>query len=171
MLGGNRVFLANSLSYMRPFAVGYVRRQGPIAAAASSAWTELRNLIGPAVGEAWVGYGLLHGSSGLPDSIYFDACIELPNAADWHYNGLLATQTIPGGAHLSSAPVAAHWALTPAFGSLHDHPLIEHGLAIADDRPAVITYSRAVKGRAKRGWSLTLNMPLCWNDHSRGRAA
>lgn len=163
--------IANSLSYLRPVSVGYVRKRGPIAAAAPSAWAELRQLIGATADEAWVGYGLIPGSPGRANSMYFDACIELPNAAAEFHGGLLATQTIAGGVHLCGSPVLSHRALVPALDRLFDDPLIGQGLLIGDARPTIITYSRVAKPGAKRAWSLNLNMPLRWANQSHGQAA
>lgn len=160
----------NSLSYLRPIAVGYVRKRGPVATAAPSAWLELRHIIGAAE-EAWIGYGLMYGSLGRSSRMYFDACIELPCDGVGFDGGLLATQMIAGGVHLTGAPVATHRALAPALDRLFDDPLLGQGLLIGDDRPAIIKYSRDAKRRAKGAWSLSLNMPLRWANQSHGQAA
>ena len=91
-------------------------------------------------------------SLGRSSRMYFDACIELPCDGVGFDGGLLATQTIAGGVHLTGAPVATHRALAPALDRLFDDPLLGQGLLIGDDRPAIIKYSRDAKRRAKGAW-------------------
>jgi hypothetical protein len=163
---------ANSLSYVRPVTVAYIRAEGPIATAAAEAWGKLRSSIaGAGACEFNAGYGLVYGSLSKPAQMYFDACIEVPVNDDGIYARLLATQTIAGGVHIASAAVSSHQSLACALDGLLNDPLIGHGLSVADDRPAIITYARATTSRYSMAWSLTLNMPLCWVNGNQGKAA
>ncbi|MDO9382485.1 MAG: hypothetical protein Q7T86_06430 [Hyphomicrobiaceae bacterium] len=162
----------NSLSYVRPVAVAYVRAKGPIATAAPQAWRQLRSIItGAGASQFSVGYGLVYGSLSNPAQMYFEACIEVPHNDDGVHARMLATQTIAGGVHIASAAVSSHQSLACALEGLLNDPLIGHGLSVADDRPAIITYARAMANPYSKVWALTLNMPLCWASGSQGRAA
>jgi hypothetical protein len=162
---------SNSLSYVRPVTVAYIRTEGPIGTAAPQAWGKLRNSIGANSRDFGAGYGLVFGSLSKPADMYFDACIEVPTADDGAFTRTLATQTIAGGVHIASAAVSSHQALSCALEGLLRDPLIGHGLSVADDRPAIITYARTMMSQYSVAWSLTLNMPLCWATGSQDRAA
>lgn len=163
---------ANSLSYVRPVTVAYVRAEGPIITAAPQAWRNLRSAIADAgVCEFTSGFGLVHGSLSKPAQIFFEACIEVPANDDGIYARSLATQTIAGGVHIASAAVSSHQSLACALDGLLKDPLIGHGLCVADDRPAIITYASTALSDYSTAWLLTLNMPLCWANGHQGRAA
>lgn len=136
------------------------------------AWGKLRSSIASAGAcEFNAGYGLVYGSLSKPADMYFDACIEVPVNDDGVYARVLATQTIAGGVHIASAEVSRHQFLACALDGLLKDPLIGHGLSVADDRPAIITYSHAMMRHYSMAWSLTLNMPLCWANGNQGQAA
>lgn len=163
---------ANSLSYVRPVSVAYIRRQGPIGTEAPKAWADLRQhieTIGVSESGDSTNYGLIHGKLENPDEMIFDACVEFHGGA--LPDGLLAIQTIPGGVHLSSGGMTDHGSLAMTLAALLGDPLIGHGLSIAEDRPAIVTYA-CNDTPASTARSLTLHLPLCWASGSRqGQAA
>ena len=156
----------NSLSYVRPVLVAYVRMMGPIEQAAAEAWSALRSVPGLDIA---AGYGLIHGSLCKPHDMFYDACVELPDDASGLLDGSLATQTIAGGVHIASDPVSSHKLLMGTLSALTRDPLIGHGLTIAAERPAIVTYVRSPSARSQ--WTLSLNMPLCWSHEAQGKAA
>lgn len=163
---------ANSLSYVRPVTVAYIRADGPVATSAPEAWGKLRSSIAGTVAcDFAAGYGLVYGSPNKPAQMYFDACIEVPANDTGLGAGMLATQTIAGGVHIASAAVSSHQSLLCTLQDLLKDPLIGHGLSVADDRPCIITYARATTHHYSMGWSLTLNMPLSWVTGNQGQAA
>lgn len=163
----------NSLIYLRPLTLAYVRHEGSLADCLSHAWQDLRDRIASfplSLEGPLISYGLLHEPLDEPatTSIRYDACIEVPSGLEGAVRGKLAIQLFNGGVFIKGPNRRRHSELANAFRQLKSDPLVTHGLAFEKERPAVITYTRPP---ANPAWHLALNVPVGWAADALTRAA
>lgn len=136
--------MSNSLVYLRPATLAYVRAVGPYETSIAEAWDKMyawvdKNGLNPS---ALRGYGLARDNPGAVSSekCRYDACVlTMPEFEDRALREL-GTITLPGGPYARQRQVTSYDRIHAMVATLHASYEAPHDLKIDDRRPIVTIY-------------------------------
>lgn len=139
--------MSNSLVYLRPATLAYVRAIGPYDKSIEDAWDRMYAWVdenGLNVSELR-GYGLARDNPTVvdPDKCRYDACIlTMPEFEDRALREL-GTITLPGGPYARKREVASRESIHAMVATIHTTYEAPNDLKIDDRRPIVTIYLEA----------------------------
>jgi len=136
--------MKNSLVYLRPSRLTYVRHTGAYTKTIPAAWSEMMAWLGKTGLHSPTGraYGLLRDcpSKVAPENCRFDACIDLDPLFEERAIRELGAQTLPGGSYLRVRNTGSYGDLKTKLADFHESFAIPEGLKLDERRPLVAIY-------------------------------